>query len=379
MRLVPNYLTVGVEEEYLLVDPQTRGLIIDIPENLIDECNSKLGGRVSPEFLRSQVEVGTNVCKSMDDVKDELMELRSGVSEIAHKHGLEIVCASTHPFSTWRTQKHTNAERYNTLAKDLQGIVKRLMICGMHVHVGVEDPDLRIDLMNQAKYFLPHLLALSTSSPFWEGDNTGLMSYRLCVWDEIPRTGLPEEFISYGDFERYAEALIEVGCIEDPTKLWWDIRPSGRYPTIEMRIADACTSLQDTMCIAAIYACLMRKLYSLRVHNQKWRTYASGLIMENRWRAQRYGYDNGLIDFGQREIKPFKELLKEMLDLIEEDAIALKCEHYVQHAYTILERGTSAHQQIEVFNNALNSGSTKKEAFRTVVDMLIEKTLDFEV
>lgn len=377
MRSVPKKLSIGVEEEYLLVDQQTRGLIIDIPETLIDECNTKLKGRVSPEFLRSQVEVGTNVCHSIDDVKSELMELRQGVSEIANKYGLDIIASSTHPFSTWRTQKHTDLDRYNVLAADLQGIVRRLVICSMHVHVGIEDPDLRVDLMSQVAYFLPHLLALSTSSPFWEGEETGLKCYRLCIWNEFPRTGLPEQFTSWSEYHRFTDVLVETGCIEDATKIWWDIRPSARYPTVEMRITDVCSKLEDTLAITSLYACLMRTLYRLRLRNQRWRTYSPNLLIENKWRAQRYGLEGGLIDFGQKSIVEFKELLPEILELVQEDAEAMDCVKHVEHARTILKRGTSADKQMRTFEAAQDSGATKKEAFRSVVDMLIKDTLDF--
>ena len=251
------------------------------------------GGQVSPEFLRSQIEVGTSVCHTMQEARDELIRLRTTVGTIADEFGLAPIAASTHPFAKWRDQQHTDKERYNVLARDLQQVARRLVICGMHVHVGIEDEDLRIDLLGQAAYFLPHLLALSTSSPFWEGQATGLKSYRLSVFDELPRTGMPHQFGSYSEYERSIEVLVNAGLIEDATKIWWDLRPSARFPTLEMRITDVCPLLDDGITIAALFRCILRMLYRLRRENQRWRYYPPFLVRENRWRAQRYGIDRG--------------------------------------------------------------------------------------
>jgi carboxylate-amine ligase len=285
--------TVGIEEEYLLVNRQTRDLIKEAPPTMLAECEKLLEEQVNPEFLQSQIEIGTRVCKTLQQAREDLARLRSCVAQVAEVHGLAIIAASTHPFATWGGQKHTAKERYEVLARDLQGVAQRLMISGMHVHVGIEDNDLRIDLMEQASYVLPHLLALSTSSPFWQGMNTGLKSYRLAVWNELPRTGLPERFDSFAEFQRHLDVLVNAGEIEDGTKIWWDIRPSVRFPTLEMRIMDMCTRLDDTISIAALYRCWLRMLYRLRLANQRWRTYSNFLINENRWRAQRYGFEGG--------------------------------------------------------------------------------------
>ncbi len=286
-----------------------------------------------------------------------------------------MIAASTHPFAVWGEQKRTPKERYEVIERDLQDVVHRLMICGMHIHVGIDDDDLRLDLMNQAVYVLPHFLALGTSSPFWQGHHTGLKSYRIAVWDELPRTGLPEQFDSFGEFQRHVDALVKAGLIEDGTKLWWDIRPSMRFPTLEMRISDICTRLEDTLCIAALYQCWLHMLYRLRLRNQRWRRYAALLVNENRWRAQRYGIDQGLVDFGRGCIVPYSELLDEILELVSEDAQALNCVQEVEHAHAILQRGTSAHWQVSTYDEAIQSGADKQEALKAVVDMLIEETM----
>ena len=247
--------TLGIEEEYLLVDRETRDLASNPPPELFEAAKEALGDRVSPEFLRAQIEVGTGICASLDEARTQLRHFRATLGELAARYNLAPVAASTHPFADWTRQVHTDRERYNILARDLQALGRRLMICGMHVHVGLEDPELRIDLMSQASYFLPHLLALSTSSPFWAGEETGLKSYRLAVFDELPRTGLPEIFDSWGEYERHLQVLVKAGLIEDGSKLWWDLRPSARFPTLELRITDACTYLEDSLCLAVPAAC----------------------------------------------------------------------------------------------------------------------------
>jgi glutamate---cysteine ligase / carboxylate-amine ligase len=366
--------TIGIEEEYLLVDRGSGALVGDPPKELLAECERLLGKHVGPEFLRSQIEIGTGVCGGIAEARADLARLRGTVVAIAAKHGMAPIAASTHPFADWDAQRPTDRERYTTLERDLQGVVRRLVICGMHVHVGLDDDELRIDLMNQIRYFLPHLLALSTSSPFWRGEDTGLHSYRVSVFDAMPRTGLPDRFESDGEYRRHIEILTGAGLVEDATKLWWDVRPSERFPTLEMRITDICTLLDDGVAIAALYRCLLRMLWRLKRDNQRWRIYARMLINENRWRAQRYGIDQGLVDFGRREIVPYGELLDELLALIAEDAAHFGCVAEVEHARTILARGTSAHAQRRVHTEALAAGATKAEALRAVVLWLIEAT-----
>ena len=367
--------TIGIEEEYLLVDRETRDLIKEAPPTMLPACEGGLEGQVTPEFLQSQIEVGTRVCANVKEVRDNLAHLRTTVSRVANDHGLAMIAASTHPFAVWGTQKRTEKERYAVLAQDMQEVVRRLMICGMHVHVGIEDDDLRLDMLGQATYVLPHLLALSTSSPFWQGHDTGLMSYRIAVWNELPRTGLPEYFESIGEYRRHVQVLINAGIIEDGTKLWWDLRPSARFPTLEIRVCDVCTRLEDAVCVAALYLCWLRLLYRLRLSNQRWRRYAPLLINENRWRAQRYGLDKGLLDFGRGTVVPYPQLLAEMLELIREDAEYFDCVPEVEHAQVILKRGTSAHWQRRTFDRAKAEGADDKEALQQVVGMLTEETL----
>jgi len=368
--------TIGVEEEYLLVDRETRDLVTDMPESMIEECEAEMEarGQVSPEFLRAQIEVGTKVCDNIAEVRQELGRMRECVRTVAERHGCAPIAASTHPFARWLDQRHTDKERYDSLGRELQAAARRLLICGMHVHVGIEDEETRIDLMSQFAYFLPHLLALSCSSPFWEGENTGLKSFRLTVFDALPRTGMPENFASWAEYARHVEVMVEAGLIEDGTKIWWDVRPSARYPTLETRVMDVCTRIEDAICIAAINQCLLRMLFRLRRSNQRWRTYARMLLMENRWRAMRYSFDEGLVDLGRGAIVPHSENLGELIELIRDDADALGCTAEVEHAWKILERGTSAHRQVATFERALGAGATQREALEAVVDMLIEES-----
>jgi carboxylate-amine ligase len=364
--------TVGIEEEYLLVDLESGEVHGDPPAQLLKECTERGAGQISPEFLRSQIEVSTRVCRSMDEVRRDLARLRAIVVEVAGRFGLAPVAASTHPFSRATAQKPS--EHSAAMAHEMQAAARRLMICGMHVHVGLDDDDLRIDLQNQLSYFLPHLLALSCSSPFWEGEKTGLMSYRLTVYNSLPRTGLPERFDSYVEFRRHLDTLIRNGLIEDTTKLWWDLRPSSRYPTLETRIMDCCTSLDDSICLAALNVSLTRMLYRLRRANQSWRRYPNMLIAENRWRAMRYSFDEKFLDLAKGEMVGFPTLFEELIDLVGEDAEALACSREVAHARKILARGTSAHRQLAVYDEARQRGASDREALQAVVSFLVQET-----
>ena len=369
--------TVGIEEEYMLVNPISGDLVRKVPRSLMPSMRRKLGKQVSPEFLQSQVEIGTPVCSNIDQAKSHLSSLRQQVSEVAVDHDMAIIAASTHPFARPQDQFITPKQRYADLAKDMQAVIRRFLISGMHVHVGIDDDDLRIDLMNQASYILPHLLALSTSSPFWMGEDTGMKSYRMSIWNEMPRTGLPFAFDSYSEYLRHVNVLVDAGVIEDTTKVWWDLRPSVHYPTLEMRISDLCTNIDDTLCIVAIFACWLRMLYRLRRSNQKWRQYSNMLINENRWRAHRYGIDQGLIDFGTGKMVDYESLLLEILGLIKQDAEEAGCLKQVNHAKKIIKRGTSAHQQLRVYQKAITRGKTPEEALKLVVDWLRRETLKF--
>ena len=367
--------TIGIEEEYYLVDRETRDLVKSRPQEMMAALEKKFKGQVVPEFISSQIEVGTKVCKTIAAAGRDLRRLRKALAGAAGEHGMAIIAASTHPFASWAAQSHTDKERYNILARDLQAVARRLLISGMHVHVGIEDEELRIDLLNQVSYFLPHLLALSTSSPFWRGEETGLKSYRIAVFDELPRTGLPEQFESWGEYQRHVDVLTQAGVIDNPSKLWWDVRPSARFPTLEVRIPDIPTRIEDTICIAAIYLCILRMLYRLRRQNQRWRKYANMLIAENRWRAQRYGFEGGLVDFGKGEIVPYEGLLEEIIEMVGEDAEFFDCRPEVEHARTILQRGTSAHRQLALYHELRGQGVDKLEALREVVDHLIDETV----
>lgn len=369
-------LTIGIEEEYLLVDPETRQVAVSPPEALLKDCQAELGPQVTAEFLRSQIEVGTPVCASIKEADAALQHLRHSVAKHASNHGLALMAASTHPFSKWQEQLHTPKKRYRELARDMQGTVRRMLICGMHVHVAIDDPEIRIDVLNQVSYFLPHLLALSTSSPFWQGQNMGLKCFRLTVFDGMPRTGLPDMFGSASDYERLLERMVDCDVIEDATKLWWDVRPSARFPTLEMRVTDICTRYRDAIAIAALYQCLIRMLIRLRLRNQRWRLYPRTLVQENRWLAQRYGTDGELIDLGRSIRLPLADLIEEILELVAEDAEALDCVEEIQDALTIAREGTSADRQLGCFSKAKADGATDTEALSRVVDQLVAETLE---
>ena len=366
--------TIGIEEEYLLVDLVSRDLDVDPSPQFVEECHELGGGQISHEFLRSQIEVGTRACQTIGEATADLKRLRRTVVDVAARHGLAPVAASSHPFARVLQQKRTDKDRYLVLAEEMQAAARRMLICGMHVHVGLDDNEARIDLMGQLSYFVPHLLALSTSSPFWEGERTGFRSFRMTVFNSLPRTGLPDRYSSWGEYQRHIDTLIRTGLIQDTSKIWWDIRPSWRYPTLETRIMDCCTSIEDSACLAALVQSLLRCLWRLRERNQQWRHYAGLLINENRWRAMRYGSDAGLLDLARGELLPFASLLEELIELLREDALALGCLADVEHARVILARGTSAHRQIAAFEHAVASGATEHEALVAVVDWLVAET-----
>jgi carboxylate-amine ligase len=368
--------TIGVEEEYLLVDKETRGLVVDPPNSLIAECEELCGSQVTTELFRSQIEIGTKVCRNVAEVREDLSRLRRNIIDVTARHGLAPIAASTHPFSRWTEQKHTSKDRYDSLTAEMQGNARRLMICGMHVHVGINDDSLRIDLMNQLSYFLPHLLALSCSSPFWEGRDTGLKCYRLTVFDALPRTGLPERFQSFAEYQRHVDILINAGMIQDSTKIWWDVRPSGRFPTLETRIMDVCTRIEDALALVAMLVSILRMLYRLRLGNQRWRTYTPMLINENRWRAMRYSFDEGLIDFAKGRLVPFEDLLMEIFNMTAEDSEALGCEAEIASVHQILSRGTSAHRQLKDYELETAAGKSDEDALKAVVDTLISDTAE---
>ncbi|MBP0614644.1 carboxylate-amine ligase [Jiella mangrovi] len=364
--------TLGIEEEYLLVDRETLDLA-SAPDGLLEDCVAELGDKVNPEFLRCQIEIGTGVCKTIAEAREDLAHLRRTVARIAGEHGCAPLAVSTHPTADWDEQRFTDKERYRELEEDLAAVARRMLICGMHVHVGIEDDDLRIDLMNQFSYFLPHLLALSTSSPFWGGRNTGLKSYRLTVFDNMPRTGIPPTFSSFSEYSRAAGILIDTGLIEDCTKIWWDVRPSEKFPTVESRICDVLPTVREAIGVAALTQSLFRFLFFLRAENKQWRQYDRFLIAENRWRAQRYGVSESLIDFGKGELVPYGDLLDELIAFVRPHAEALGCLGEVEGLRDVVKSGTGADRQLATFSRLRGEGADEREALRGVIRMLIDE------
>ena len=366
-----DHFTMGIEEEYLLVDLESFDLA-KAPDALMSACTDKLEGQVSPEFLQCQIEIGTGICRTIAEARTDLRRLRATVAECAAVFGLAPIAVSCHPFADWKDQQHTDKDRYNQLARDLGGVVERMLICGAHCHVGLPDPETRTDLMRQLSYFLPHMLALSASSPFWQGRDTGLASYRLTIFDNLPRTGLPPDFASFGEFRRTVDTLVDLDLIEDSSKIWWDLRPSARFPTLETRICDVSPRMEDQLALSALIQCLTRMLMRLRERNQRWRVYDRFLVNENRWRAQRYGVTDGLIDFGRGAVVPVPELVEELITLVAEDAEALGCMDEVQRL-RVLAVTSSADRQRKVYADARAAGGSHETAMRDVVEHLVEE------
>lgn len=368
MTLKPPSLTIGIEEEYQIIDPETRELRSYITQMLEGE-QTLLLQEIKPELHQSIVEIGTNVCQTPAEARAELVRLRRGVMELAAKGGLKIAAAGTHPFSSWMTQEITPQERYLGVHKDMQELAQRLLIFGTHVHVAIEDREFLVDAMNVARYLLPHLLCLATSSPFWMGRLTGLKSYRSIVFRNFPRTGIPRIFGSWADLTSLVDTLVATNNIPDGTKLWWDIRPNWKYPTLELRICDVCTRVDEAICVAAIFQAIIAKVWKLRRDNLTFRVYPAELIEENKWRAVRYGLDGKLIDFGKREELPARELIGELIAWFIDDVIdELGSRNEVEYVTHILAEGTSADRQLATYErtNDLNA----------VVDQVIQETAE---
>jgi carboxylate-amine ligase len=359
-------LTIGIEEEYQIIDPETRELTSFISE-FLDKGAVLFRDQVKPEFMQSQIEVGSYVCRNIKEARQEITRLRGVVAEIAQKNNCKIVAAGTHPFSKWQDQAVTDKDRYKGLIDSMQMVAKRLLIFGMHVHVGINDPDLRIDVMNQMAYFMPHILTLSTSSPFWMGRDSGLKSYRSIIFEDLPRTGPPEYFDSAQEYERYVQTLIKTKCIEEATKIWWDIRPHPKFPTLEFRMCDCVTRVDDVMSIAALIQAIVAKLIQLRKKNQSWRIYRRVLIAENKWRAIKDGIDGKLIDFGKEEEIPLRLLMHELLEMVDDVVDQLGTRREIEHIRTILKEGTSADRQLRRFKETND--------LKVVVDSLAEETV----
>ena len=363
----PPSLTIGIEEEYQIIDPVTRELRSYITEILKED--SVILGEVKPELHQSMVEVGTKVCRTPAEARAELVRLRRLVMDLAGKNGLRVVAAASHPFSSWLEQEITPLERYIGVREDLQELAQRLLIFGTHVHIAIEDREFLIEALNASRYMLPHVLALSTSSPFWLGRKTGLKSYRSIVFRAFPRTGIPRALSSWYEFEEIINTLVETKSIPNASKIWWDVRPSWSYPTLEFRICDVCTRVDEAVCIGALFQAIVAKLWKLRRDNKSWRQYAAEFIEENKWRACRYGLDGKLIDFGKEQELPARDLVRELVGWFVEDVVdELGSRKEVEYAYQILENGTSADRQLATYER---TGSLK-----AVVDQLIVETAE---
>jgi glutamate---cysteine ligase / carboxylate-amine ligase len=360
-------LTIGIEEEYQIIDPETRELRSYITEILKED--SVVLGEVKPELHQSMVEVGTKVCRTPGEARGELVRLRRLVMDLAAKQGLKVAAAGSHPFSNWQEQKITPLERYMGVREDLQDLAQRLLIFGTHVHIGIEDKEFLIDALNVSRYLLPHVLALSTSSPFWMGRMTGLKSYRTAVFREFPRTGIPRTLHSWAEFEQLVGTMVQTRCIPNASKIWWDVRPSWSYPTLEFRVCDVCTRVDEAVCIGALFQAIVAKLWKLRRDNLTFRVYPASLIDENKWRAVRYGLDGNLIDFGKSQELPARDLIREMIEWFLGDVLdELGTRKEVEYAFRILAEGTSADRQIAVYKATGD--------LRSVVDLLITETAE---
>lgn len=362
-----DQFTLGIEEEFQIVDPLTRELKSHVVE-FLDEGRMLLGEQIKPEMIQSQIEVGTGVCKNIQEARADITRLRGIISSLAQKNGLKIVAASTHPISRWQDQKIFDDERYELLIEELQTVARSLLIFGLHVHVGIADRDRQIHIMNASRYFLPHVLALTTSSPFWVGHNTGLKSYRSEIFKKFPRTDIPDHFESYASFERYVALLVKTGCINDGKKIWWDCRPHPFFPTLEFRICDIPTRVDDTIAIAGLFQAIVAKLTRLLEKNLGFRLYRRMLIQENKWRAVRYGLDGMMIDFGKQKEVPTKDLIRELLDFVDDVLDDLGSRKEVEHIHTILDRGTSADEQLRVYHETND--------LKAVVDRMMDLTLE---
>lgn len=360
-------LTVGIEEEYQIIDPVTRDLSPGF-ESLI-RSDDPLMLEVKPEMHQCQVEIGTKPCATIAELRVELTKHRKAVIDAAAQHGLAIASAGTHPFSNWMNQEMTPKERYLGVKAELQDLAHRLLIFGTHVHVGIEDNDFRIDCLNAARYVLPHVLALSTSSPFWFGRNTGLHSYRSIVFKNFPRTGVPRVFRGWPEYANVVDTLVETGSIPDGSKIWWDVRPHHTYPTLEFRVCDVNTRVDEAICVAAILQAVVAKLWKLRRDNLSFRVYPADLIEENKWRAVRWGLGGNLIDFGKRKQMPAPDAIREIIETFLDDVLdELGTRKDVEYAFDMLQHGSSAQRQLATY--------TRTGDLRAVVDQLITETAE---
>ncbi len=358
--------TLGIEEEYMTIDPVTRELRSHIEAEMIEQGKLLLRERVKPEMHQCVVEVGTQICRNVAEAREEVTNIRRQMVQLAKANGLRLAAAATHPFSDWRKQGIYPDERYMTIIEDMQLVARANLIFGLHVHVGIEDKETTIHIMNAARYFLPHILALSTNSPFWLGDETGLRSYRCKVFDKFPRTNIPDYFTSYSEYENFVNLLVKTGCIDNAKKIWWDIRPHPSFNTLEFRICDLPLRVDETIALAALIQATVVMLWKLYSNNQGFRLYRRALIMENKWRAVRYGINGKLIDFGKRTEVPFRQLMEEYFQLIDPVLDELGSREEVNYLRNVLETGTGADRQLKVFHETRD--------LKAVVDYIIQET-----
>jgi len=363
--MLPTF-TIGIEEEYQTVDPETRDLRSHIQVELLEKGKKLLQEHVKAEMHQSVVEVGTSVCRNIKEAKAEVKKLRRDISKLARENGLRLASSATHPFGDWRTQEIHPDDRYKNIVEDMQLVARSNLIFGLHVHIGIEDRETAIHMMNHARYFLPHILALSTNSPFWLGMNTGLKSYRCKVFDKFPRTNIPDYFPSWGEYENFIKLLIKTNCIDNAKKIWWDIRPHPFFNTIEFRVCDIPMRADETIALAALIQATVAKLYKLYAANQGFRLYRRALIMENKWRAARYGLDGKLIDFGKQKEVPARDLVNEYLEFVDDVVDELDSREELDYIHEIVAKGSGADRQLRVFEQ---TGDLKK-----VVDYIIEET-----
>jgi carboxylate-amine ligase len=366
MSSVRPSLSIGIEEEYQTVDPVTRDLRSHIHAEIVQKGKLLLAERVKPEMHQSVVEIGTGVCQNIQEAKDEIRDIRQQIIRLARQNDLRLAAGGTHPFAQWREQEIYPDDRYRTIVEDLKMVARANLIFGLHVHIGVEDRETAIQLMNSARYFLPHLLALSANSPFWVGMETGLRSYRCKVFDKFPRTNIPDLYQSWSEFENYVNLLIHTNCIDNAKKIWWDIRPHPYFPTLEFRICDMPMRLEETIAIAALCQAIIAKLYRIHEQNLTFRHYSRSLIMENKWRAARYGLDGKMIDFGKQTEVPARQLIEEILEFVSDVVPELGSQEEISYVRRIMEHGNGADRQLRVFHE---TGDLK-----IVVDYMIEET-----
>src|SRR5579863_8729469 len=358
--------TIGIEEEYQTIDPETRDLRSHIDVEIVAKGKTLLKEAVKPEMHQSVIEVGTGVCQDIQQARKEIIGFRRDMIALAKSNGMRLGAAGTHPFADWRNQEIYPDQRYYDILEDMKMVARANLIFGLHVHVGVEDRETAIHLMNAARYFLPHILALSTNSPFWLGMDTGLQSYRCKVFDKFPRTNIPDIYQSWSEFENYVNLLIHTNCIDNAKKIWWDIRPHPYFPTLEFRVCDMPMRLEETIAIAALCQAVIAKLYKLHERNQTFRHYSRALIMENKWRAARYGLDGKMIDFGKQTEVDARRLIEEILEFVSDVSEELGSQQEIGYIRQILKDGTGADRQLRVF---AETGDLKK-----VVDYMIEET-----